>query len=254
MNTGKEMTNEDYHAAPGISSSQLKLLEESPLHLHHAHLFKFEQNESMAFGTLVHSMTLEPDTIDDVYIVKPNVDGRTKDGRDALALFEARAFSKTPVSDSDYRKAMAMAKNTQAIAGGLLIGNPEHSFFVEENGLTLKCRPDLFNPETGLVIDLKTTSDITETGLRKSMSAYRYDRQAAFYLKVLRLAGHHPRQFIFIFVSSTAPYLVKVRELSPGVLERADYEIEMLMESYTDYLASPDEPNLIKTIALFEEL
>lgn len=248
------MTNEEYHAAPGISSTQLNLLQESALHLFNAELFKFAPSESMSLGTLVHMLTLEPELFDNQYAIAPTVDKRTTAGKNQHAEFTGQANGKLVITQNDFITASKMAGNVKAIAGNLVtMGVKEQSYFVDDDGLTIKCRPDCYHEQQGIVVDLKTTSDISEFGLKKSIATYRYDRSAAFYLRVLRLLNLPANRFILIFVSSTAPHMVKIREMSPGTLEAADYEIENLLENYREFLKTKKCTNLVKQLILFGE-
>lgn len=246
-----EMTNAEYHAAPGISSSNLRYLEESVLHLENKNLFNIS-TDSMEFGTLVHAMTLEPDSVEKEYAIAPKYDGRTKEGKAIKDEFVKNNVGKIVVSQEDFDMASVMANNIKVIAGNLLKnGEPESSFFAEDNGLLLKCRPDYYIPKLGLIIDVKTIADISEFGIKKSIANYRYDRSAAYYPKVLNLLGHEAERFIFIFVESAPPHMVKVREIHLDAMELAKNEVEFLLDKYRNYKIT-GKADLYKTIIPFE--
>lgn len=248
-----KMDNKTYHAANGISSSNLKLLEESPLHLKNKHLFPFVSTAEMDKGSLFHAMVLEPETIDQYFVKQPKFDGRTNAGKADKALFYATHNSKIVIEETDWQDCVRMKENTLAIAGNLFKGGEaEQSFFVEDNGLIVKCRPDYLHREEGIVIDLKSTSDISEYGLKKSIANYRYDRQAAWYLRTLNLRGIQAKTFIFVFCESTAPYMVKVRQLTDTALSRATYEIEEMLEKYRSFLKYGNA-EILKTLITFGE-
>jgi hypothetical protein len=102
----------------------------------------------------------------------------------------------------------------------------------------IKCRPDYYIEEHGLVIDVKTTSDISEFGIRKSITNYNYNWSAAWYLRVLNLLGLPAKKFVFVFVEKSAPHMVKIRELKPETLETAHYDIDVMLSSYREFLAT----------------
>ena len=68
------LSNEDYHKHSAISSSQCKDLLISPWLYHHNRSHPVTQSQAMLFGSMFHSLVLEPDSFDNVYFVadKPN--------------------------------------------------------------------------------------------------------------------------------------------------------------------------------------
>ena len=83
------VSNEDYHAAPGISSSQLKLFLESPKHFEARYItghMPFKTSKAMERGTLVHMAVLEPELFNQTYTysIKP----KAEDYPDALRSVE----------------------------------------------------------------------------------------------------------------------------------------------------------------------
>lgn len=232
-----DMTNSEYHSAGGVSSSNLKLLKESPVHLACKDLFKFGDSNTFSFGSLVHSLILEPHKTADEFVVMPVMDGRTKEGKAAKEVFEADAQGKSVIKAEDYLSATTMAVNVLSIAGGILRdGVAESSYFADDDGVIVKCRPDYYIEQHGLIVDIKTTNDISEYGIRKSITAYNYHYSAAWYLRVLNLLGLPAKKFVFVFVEKSAPHMVKIRELKPESLESAHYDIDKMLAGYREYL------------------
>ncbi len=233
----KEMTNSQYHSSEGISSSDLKLLEISPLHLKHKELFTYE-SDAFDFGSLVHKMVLEPETLEDEFVKLPEFNLRTKAGKEEKAKFEEENKGKIVISPSDWEKAERMARNINAIAGNLIKkGKCEESWFVEdEHGLIRKCRPDCYIEALGVVIDIKTTQSVRPYDFQKSIYDYRYHWQAYWYLKTLKLAGKKASQFIFIAVEKKEPFMVRLFRISDSAISRAEMEVENLISGYAEFL------------------
>ena len=231
------MTNKEYHQAEGISSSDLKLLEISPLHLHKKELFKFE-SDVFDFGSLVHKMVLEPEDLEKEFIKTPEFNLRTKAGKEEKAKFEEENQNKTIISPADWEKAEKMSKNILAIAGNLIKkGKCEESFFAkDEYGLTRKCRPDCYIEALGVVIDIKTTQSTKPYDFQKAIFDYRYHYQAYWYLKTLKLLGKRANQFIFIAVEKKEPFMVRLFRISEDAINRAEMEVENLIQSYVKFL------------------
>ncbi|WP_456390276.1 PD-(D/E)XK nuclease-like domain-containing protein [Hydrogenimonas sp.] len=249
------MTNTEYHAAEGISSSDFRFLEESPLHLHFKELFRLEGSQ-FTMGSLVHKMVLEEDTLDEEFACE-SFDGcelnkNSKAYKEAKAKWLENVGDRIVISVKDWEVAKKMADNVTTIAGGLFKnGSAEESFFVDDvlYGVKRKCRPDYYREDMGIVIDLKTTADGSDRGFAKSLYDYRYHRQAAWYLDTLLKAGKLVSRFIFVTVESKAPYMVRVREIDPVSIEagRADYE--SLLKTYKEFLES-GKADVIRPITL----
>ncbi|ADV46453.1 PD-(D/E)XK nuclease-like domain-containing protein [Nitratifractor salsuginis] len=249
------MTNAEYHAAEGISASDFRLLEKSPLHYEHKELFKLE-GPQFNLGTLVHKMVLEPDTLGDEF-VKEDFEGcelnkNSKAYKEANALFLEECQGKTVVPVNVWEQAEAMARNVMAIAGGLLQGGKaEQSIFADDKlyEVRRKCRPDYYRPDLGIVIDLKTTADGSERGFAKSLYQYRYHRQAAWYLDTMQMAGHNAETFIFITVETSKPYMVDIWEIEPLSIEAGRENYNTLLAQYHNY-KTKGVANIVKPISI----
>lgn len=226
------MSNEDYHALPAISSSAIIKVLRSPLHYFAEYVTReVERTEtpSMRFGTAVHTAVLEPETWEERYIVAPDVDRRTKAGKEAWAAFVEEAGSREVITSEEAAKAHAMAAVVleHPAAGPLLRGDfvePEReaSYFWRDpdTGLECRCRPDSFDGE--VIVDLKTTTDASPSGFAKSVANYGYHVQAAWYRRgVAAVTGRMPRHVI-VAVETSAPYAVAVYELDALALEEGD--------------------------------
>ena len=253
-----ELSNEEYHKAEGVSSSDFRLLEKSPVHYENKNLFKLS-GKQFDLGSLVHKMVLEPTTIGDEFI-KEDFEGadlnkNSKAYKEAKADFVAQCEGLMVIPVDVWEQAENMTKNVIAIAGGLLQnGVAEESFFVEDDTfeITRKCRPDFYREDLGLVIDLKTTGDGSEYGFSKSLYDYKYHRQAGWYLDTLSKAGINAKRFIFITVETKKPYMVDVWEIDPVSLQVGREKYERVLKSYLDYKNGGDV-KMLKTISLSEK-
>lgn len=208
-----------YRAMPGLNKSSIEKLLDCPLAYKLGLEQKDEPTPAMAFGTLVHSMILEPETVPKLYHVM-QASATTKAGKAEKA--QALAEGKTIVSASDYERAKAMQTRVQAHpAASWLLGmakTTEVSMFWElatEDGRTRQCkaRADAIAhiPGAGeILIDLKTHSGtVSPQELERTVARFGYHRQAAWYCDGYeRIVGRPPLGFYFIFISTTAPYLV----------------------------------------------
>jgi len=207
-----------YRAKTGLNKSSIEKLLDCPL----AYKLSLEEEQeptpAMAFGTLVHSMILEPGTVPALYHVM-QASATTKAGKAEKA--QAVEQGKTIVSASDWERAKAMQARVQAHpAASWLLGLPgksEVSMYWEmptEDGRTRQCkgRADRIAQVGGgeVIIDLKTHSGtVSPTELERIVAKFGYHRQAAWYCDGYeRITGRPCHGFYFIFISTTAPYLV----------------------------------------------
>ena len=211
------ISNEEYHADPAISASQLKEIARSPFHYWKRFVdpdrSPSEPTAAMRLGSLVHCAVLEPKELLQRYAVGP--DKRTKAGKEQAERMLADGIE--PVSASDFEQALSMAAAVHSHpTAGLLLGmggQAEQSFWWDDvaTGLRCKCRPDWFDGE--LIVDLKTCVDASPAGFGKSVANFGYQIQASHYL-----AGTLATRFIFIAVEKVYPFAVGVYELDQEAL------------------------------------
>lgn len=101
MSKSEYLSNEAYHALAGVSASDLRLLEKSPLHLENKSLFKLE-GKTFVLGSLVHKMVLEPDEIGTEFVC---ADFEGADiNTDTIAFREAEPLLHSMATDTMYTK------------------------------------------------------------------------------------------------------------------------------------------------------
>ena len=192
-------------------------------------------------GGMIHSAVLEPNLTDTEYGCKPaEIDGnssRTNAYKEAFAEMEDANPGKRWLPPSDYVMCMdvaasvlqhPMAKNLLYDASSLI----EHTGFFDIEGTPCKVRPDLYNKDSGIVLDLKTTMDASEKGFAKSVRQFGYVFQAAFYMTALRQMGERPKQFVFLVVEKSEPYATACYTIDNNDIER---EVPRVLEAIKIY-------------------
>jgi hypothetical protein len=222
-----EISNDDYHAGPGISKSHLDVAAES--------MFKYwdgyvnpnrerkEPTPAMILGTATHSAILEPDLFPSQFIAMPEgLTRQTKAGKEHYE--ELLATGKTVLKHDEFKHCLAMrdAVHLHPVAGPLFKnGRSEQAYYAIDNetGELIKCKPDFMN-DNGFMVDLKKTTDASPDGFAKSVANYRYYVQAPWYLDILeRLYSEAPPYFIFVAVEETRPYDIGVYFVDNAQLE-----------------------------------
>jgi len=216
----KDMPSEIYHAYPAASNSGLKLVARSPAHLKYAP--KREATRNMVIGSALHMAVLEPELFYKKYkLLHGCEDRRAKDYKEAKEQFGEEFV----LVSSECEKVEGIMKslwNDPEIAS--LLSKPGHNelsgFSTDpKTGMTCKHRFDkLLN--SGVAIDLKTTTDARPDAFSRSIYNYNYHVQAAFYLdQYCWITGKPLTDFIFIAVESDAPYACKMYRLDAESLQ-----------------------------------
>ena len=214
-----ELTNAEYHAHEAISKSDLDVARKSGIHF----LDKKEgppraSTPTFDFGTAFHAAVLPGEDFSQTAVRMPKeiTSKATKAGKEFAKEHEGKIILNH--SDSYALDQMMLSVSQHPAASGLLNGElkgkSEQSFFCTDTGeteLELKCRPDFMLDDGSLIIDIKTTTDASPNGFKKSLANFRYYVQAAWYLHVVEKAtGRRPEAFIFVAVEKERPFATGV--------------------------------------------
>jgi len=224
------LSNQDYHANnEAVSNSQLSRIMKSPALIN----AKMEQTPALRWGSLVHSIVLEPEKFYQEIVVMPDGIDSGKGAKERVREFEASNVGKEIISFEENEQLSAILKAVMSDADASnLLGHParvENSlFWVDEaTGVKCRCRPDFWRHDN-IVVDLKTTKDCSAWSFGRSAWDYRYDAQSAFYWDGIQaVTGEAPEAFIFIAVEGKEePNLhIECYNVEPDVLSlgRARY-------------------------------
>jgi hypothetical protein len=252
--TRHDMTNEAYHAHPAISSSDVKTVFNKSL----AHWQLSQRRESAAFdlGSAVHALVLEPEK--DLVRCGPG-DRRGNAWKDAKLAADLDGYILLPEAEYELAKNVAYAAITQMPEWMDRPRIHEASFFAEDHvtGVEIKCRPDIYIEEDGLVIDLKTCASASPRQFTRDVHNYGYNLQAAFYLRVLQEAGFKAERFVFFAIEKEAPFACCCHEIDPDYLNASDAAITATLikirdaQKKGDYTTGWPEINMIGQPAWF---
>lgn len=213
------MPNAEYHSHPALGSSNIKTLLKNPYEF--LNPVKWD-DKRFSIGSAVHKMILEPDEFNEEFAVAPEVNKKTKAGKEAWEAFCENADGKTVLDVNDYALCRSctdavMSHNEAKVF--LSGGAAEQSFFSEIDGVQVKCRPDYYREDIGIIADVKTCQDASPDGFIRDVANFGYYIQAAFYMDVLRSLGLPANKFLFICVEKKEPFMVGLYELDIASLE-----------------------------------
>ena len=233
----KDLTNKSYHSRPEISSTAVKTVAKQSV----AHWVGAERKESaaMALGSAVHSLCLEPHLNE---VVRGPETRRGNAWKDAVAKATLANEDAIVLPEAEFDKAKAIADSARAhpvmaeylasehtkIEMSIALDDPDHGFGI-------RARPDIYNADNGMMIDLKTTIDASPRGFERQAFQYGYHIQAAFYERVLKLEGLEVNGFGFLAVETTAPYATCFHWVSSDLMELGRKECDLAMAKIKAY-------------------
>lgn len=236
------MTEKEYRSSDGISRSELWRL--NPDNGGTPEKFKWfqehtePQTPALIFGAMVHKLLLEPETFESEFVIAPNVDRRTKDGKAAYAAFLEALNGRQEISAADYERAVQMVQAALAtpFVKALLDGMHEQAYFWRDAATEELCkiRTDCvrYVGDTPLIVDYKTSTDASLDGFTRSALRYGYDFQAGMYCEGVEMVTGVAPRFLFIVQEKEAPFAVNVVEADPAFILRGKDKFRELLGIY----------------------
>ena len=239
---GIRISNKEYRQRPGISSSELKKIMITPAHYKHWKENPQEDTPALLFGRSAHKYILETYDFYTEFAVAPNVDRRTKEGKEEWARFVADSEGKDVITQEQFEQIDAMRNSAYAtpFVAKLLSGDKELSFWGkdEDTGLVIKCRPDCITDFNGkhILIDYKTCTDAENTKFYRDSIKFGYDLQLAYYRDILKQNTGLDYDVVIIAQEKTAPYVTNVFQLSENYLENGRNLYKEMLKVYKNCL------------------
>ncbi|WP_100036183.1 exodeoxyribonuclease VIII [Escherichia coli] len=254
------ISNENYHAGPDVSKSQLDDIADTPA------LYLWRKNapvdttktKTLDLGTAFHCRVLEPEEFSNRFIVAPEFNRRTNAGKEEEKAFlmECASTGKTVITAEEGRKIELMYQRVMALPLGQWLvesaGHAESSIYWEdpETGILCRCRPDKIIPEFHWIMDVKTTADIQR--FKTAYYDYRYHVQDAFYSDGYEAQFGVLPTFVFLVASTTVEcgrYPVEIFMMGEEAKLAGQQEYHRNLRTLADCL-NTDEWPAIKTLSL----
>jgi exodeoxyribonuclease VIII len=253
-----DMPNDLYHAERGhVSSSGLKIFDDNPyefksIYVDNAKSELQEDDQYLTLGSLVHCILLEPENLDELYVVAPDegpdgepINRRKKNHRAWLESFAIKNRGKTVITDEQLRDGFALASSVDLnpLAKGLLTSENalrEVSLFCREptTSVKVKCKLDTLvdYEDRPTILDLKTTtSSSSPDGFATTCSRFKYDVSAALYSLIFKaVTGVMPR-FIFAVIekNDNGFHQCVLHELDEDSLQLGIDEVRRVLQDLT---------------------
>jgi len=217
-----------YHSDEAVGSSLIRKLQTStPMHAL-AMLATPMASQALSLGTALHAAMLEPENDLAQAVVQPDIDKRTKLGKEEYATFAALNEDRCIITPDQAQQldgmVIASLKDWRIKHSLSACKKREVSVFGSVGGHKAKARLDAWNGH-GMVLDLKTTRDLA-CDFEKSIANFGYGLQAAWYREVLRSVFCSEGRlmpddfsFVFLVVETTYPHGTAVYRMSDEVMD-----------------------------------
>lgn len=224
--------HDEYHAIEAVSNSYLSRLAKCPA------CAKVPQEDKpvLNFGRAFHSYILERESFNNDVAILPEINRKTKEGKELYETFIVSNKGKAIISQEDFVSIQAMsdAVHNHPTAGPLVkAGNQEVSiFWTDESDVQMKARPDII-PMQGsqVLLDLKKVRSASYHSFQSSIVTYGYHRQSAVYLDGMSaVTGEDYDTFMFICVEEDAPYRVECYALTSQFINIGRDEYRRLLK------------------------
>lgn len=228
--------NEAYHAGPGVSKSGLwEIVTKTPMHYAFA---PREEKNHFDLGEAGHIAVLEPETFE-ARVYRGPEDRRGNKWKDAQEYCEIEG--KVCLTAGDYDKALMIRDTIHAdtrlnsIIQSSAARIENSAFWVDAETSTLcRCRPDLWRPDMGLVIDLKTTTNAGPEKFRRAVIDFGYHAQEAFYSQGMAETGNSIDGFLFLAVEKKDPFAFAIYELPPSIVAEGAAKMRKALGIYAE--------------------
>lgn len=206
-----DISNEDYHRGAGVSKSQLDDIAINPAIFQWRKLAPedSEKKAALDMGTALHCLLLEPDEFEKRFIIAPEFNRRTTEGKanEKAFLKDCESTGMTVMTAEEGRKLKLMQASAFAHPAARWLleaeGHQEASIYWndEQTGELCRIRPDKFLTGQPVIVDVKKVADMSR--FARHIEEFRYHVQDAYYREGFsKRFGEYPL-FVFIAVSES---------------------------------------------------
>ncbi len=216
---------EDYAAIPAYRSHDLTAVIKCP------YTWKFkkqgEQTPAMLEGRVQHTLFLEEHNFDKEFVVQPQIDRRTKAGKEDYETFLNTVGERTVISQDLYDTCLERKGVVQEFV-------PKPTDMVELtvcfmwHDQPFKARLDWYDNE--YIWDLKTCVDASPRGFIRAVNNFNYHMQASLYIDACKAVNLKCEGFKFLAQEKKDPYPYAVYTLSDESIKYAQARNEQALE------------------------
>jgi len=197
-----------------------------------------EPTPAMVLGQAIHMAILQPDLFRQCYVRRPELDLRTKAGREALEALQKEHPSATILTPEQYDTCLAIrdAVWSHRIANKLLQGQMELSAVWRDPwfGVLCKGRFDCVPTGLGVIADVKSVNDASPRTMQRFIYGYGTYLQAAHYMIGAKQLGVEVDYFVLIAVEKEPPYGIGIYNIRGDALMAGEEELARLLRTWSE--------------------
>lgn len=231
----RPMAFEDYAEIDAVNQSTLKILvDKSPLHYQHALAHPRKDTPALRFGRAVDVAAFTPRDYATQFVIAPDVDRRTKDGKAAWAAFLEVAGDKSILTEAEHKRAWDCGEAVRAhrATGPLLAtGDPQVTLEWVDEATDVRCkaRLDLVN---SAIVDLKTALSADRRTFGRAVASYGYHFQASWYRQGWHVVHGEWLDFVLAVVESGEPHDCAAFRVEGDALQRGNELTRQALDTY----------------------
>jgi exodeoxyribonuclease VIII len=225
-----------------LSFSSLSQFDISPVHYIKYITQVKEQTPQMLLGSLVHCMILEPDEVDNEYVLAPKFDMRKKEDKEAKIKFEQDNEGKKVIDPETWETAknIASAVYDSPMAVNILskLDARECHFRFEHEGMPVNGYIDGIGKQndTPFVLEIKTSVTANPTDVIKDFYNKKYHIQAGIYRTAIERMGLSDKcPVVYIVVENKAPHIVSMFMASDEYVSHGVKEFNRLVDEFKEW-------------------
>lgn len=240
----ENLSMQDYHSMKDVvGKSDLDLIDRSPAH--YAYRESSSQSRAMVMGSAIHSAILEPDLFANEYKLLTDVkDRRSSAYKEAIKHRHEDFVLTGPESQRIKGMQSGVSNNQEAFNILTQEGRAELSVITKdpETGVGVRCRIDWLT-KSGHALDLKKTQDAREAAFARSVAAYRYHVQEAFYRDVWKWeTGEELSSFRFLAIEENLPHASVIWTLDDEAVSHGRSLYRKALNTYAECLEKDSWP------------
>ena len=177
------------------------------------------ESEALLVGSAFHAMMLEPDKFGELYAFEPQMDKRTKEGKEYITAWkEENKDIPNHIPSKFANMLFGMQDSLKAhpryidLTSNKDLSECETIKLFELHDAKCKAKIDYYDTKENFILDIKTCNSVKMDNIIESIKKYMYGVQAAFYLDGLKA-----HKFYFVFIEKKEPYDVVIIDFISGL-------------------------------------
>lgn len=199
----------------------------------------YKNLQALRFGSAGHCLLLEPELFPERYARAPDgMRQRGKIGKIRWLEFAEQNPGKIMLQANEWERLQNIQTVFEIhpqIQKLWSKGNSEVSLFWQDSefGLDCKARMDWYDPDSGVIVDLKFTNHIGKADTQKPLQDF-YAVQATWYIRGVSQLSKNTADFFFVFIEKYAPHQISIVPVSADDLVLGKQKIALAIKNISN--------------------